>query len=115
IGTDHPRFSRAGRRVFGDETQGAGMAKAAATRFEKDAAKFVKSFRRIQEEIAKVIVGQERLVEDVLTALAAGGHVLLEGVPGIGKTLLVHTLADAIDCRFARIQFTPDLMPSDII
>jgi MoxR-like ATPase len=91
------------------------MAKAAATRFEKDAAKFVKSFRRIQEEIAKVIVGQERLVEDVLTALAAGGHVLLEGVPGIGKTLLVHTLADAIDCRFARIQFTPDLMPSDII
>ncbi len=91
------------------------MARTSVNRFEKDAEKFVKDFRRIQEEISKVIVGQQRLIEDVLTGFAAGGHVLLEGVPGIGKTLLVHTLANAVDCVFSRIQFTPDLMPSDII
>ncbi|GMW01679.1 MAG: ATPase AAA [Candidatus Hydrogenedentota bacterium] len=83
--------------------------------FEHSAAKFIEAFRATQKEIAKVIVGQNRLVEDVLTALMGGGHVLLEGVPGIGKTLLVHTLADSIHCKFSRIQFTPDLMPSDII
>ena len=83
--------------------------------FEQATVRFVEVFRRITQEIAKVIVGQERLVNDVLTAFFAGGHALLEGVPGIGKTLLVHTLADTIDCKFSRIQFTPDLMPSDII
>ena len=83
--------------------------------FERHASEFRAAFRRIREEIAKVIVGQEPLVEDVLTGLFAGGHVLLEGVPGIGKTLLVHSLANSVHCRFARIQFTPDLMPSDII
>ncbi len=83
--------------------------------FEKGAGDFIEKFRLIEQEIGKVIVGQKRLVEDVLTALSAGGHVLLEGVPGIGKTLLVHTLADSIGCVFSRIQFTPDLMPSDII
>jgi len=91
------------------------MDTSAASTFERDAAQFVEAFGRIRAEIAKVIVGQDRLVEDILTALFAGGHVLLEGVPGIGKTLLVHTLADTVDCDFARIQFTPDLMPSDII
>jgi MoxR-like ATPase len=85
------------------------------TEFEERASRFIEKFRQIQREIAKVIVGQQQLVENVLTALTAGGHVLLEGVPGIGKTLLVHTLADSIDCSFSRIQFTPDLMPSDII
>lgn len=84
-------------------------------RFEKDAARFVTAFREIQAQISKVIVGQERLIEDVLTGLMAGGHVLLEGVPGIGKTLLVHSLASSVHCTFSRIQFTPDLMPSDII
>ncbi len=83
--------------------------------FEKDAAQFVESFQRIHKEISKVIVGHQRLIEDVLTCLFAGGHVLLEGVPGIGKTMLVNTLANAVDCTFSRIQFTPDLMPSDII
>ncbi len=86
-----------------------------APTFEEQAATFVEAFNSIHTEISKVIVGNDRLIEDVLTGLFAGGHVLLEGVPGIGKTLLVHTLADAVDCSFSRIQFTPDLMPSDII
>ncbi len=64
--------------------------------------------------IATVIVGQEAVVEQVLWALVAGGHVLLEGAPGLGKTLLVRTLASALDLQFSRIQFTPDLMPSDV-
>src|SRR5262245_47832486 len=85
------------------------------TAFEQNAAQFVAAFRRVHAEISKVIVGHSRLIEDVLTGLFAGGHVLLEGVPGIGKTILVSTLANAVDCQFARIQFTPDLMPSDII
>ena len=69
----------------------------------------------IQREVAKVIVGQDELVRQVLIALIAGGHVLLEGVPGLGKTMLVRTLAATLDLHFSRIQFTPDLMPSDII
>jgi MoxR-like ATPase len=83
--------------------------------FEQSAKTFVSSFQRIHKEISKVIVGHNCLIEDVLISLFAGGHVLLEGVPGIGKTILVSTLADAVDCAFSRIQFTPDLMPSDII
>ncbi|MFH1742779.1 MAG: MoxR family ATPase [bacterium] len=83
--------------------------------FESQAARFIEVFTRVRNEIGKVIVGQERLIEDVLTGLFAGGHTLLEGVPGIGKTMLVKTLAEATDCVFSRIQFTPDLMPSDII
>ncbi len=83
--------------------------------FERNASVFLESFQRIHKEISKVIVGHHRLIEDVLTGLFAGGHVLLEGVPGIGKTMLVSTLANAVDCAFSRIQFTPDLMPSDII
>jgi MoxR-like ATPase len=83
--------------------------------FEQSAKSFVASFQRIHKEISKVIVGHNRLIEDVLISLFAGGHVLLEGVPGIGKTMLVSTLANAVDCVFSRIQFTPDLMPSDII
>jgi len=83
--------------------------------FAQGAKEFVGAFRRVEAEIAKVIVGQKQLVEEILTGLFAGGHVLLEGVPGIGKTLLVHALADSLHCHFSRIQFTPDLMPSDII
>ncbi len=85
-----------------------------STQFEADAAQFVQAFRSIEKEISKVIVGYARVIEDVLAGLFAGGHVLLEGVPGIGKTLLVHTLASSLHCQFSRIQFTPDLMPSDI-
>src|SRR6478736_4705014 len=70
-----------------------------------------KAFR----EIAKVIVGHQDVVHGVLTCLFVGGHVLLEGVPGLGKTLLVRTLSEVLDLKFNRIQFTPDLMPSDIM
>ncbi len=70
---------------------------------------------QLKTEIGKVIVGQEQVLEEVLITLLAGGHGLLEGVPGLAKTLLVRTLANATDCIFRRIQFTPDLMPSDIL
>ncbi len=70
--------------------------------------------RRIEEEVAKTMVGQAPIVRDVLICILAGGHALLEGVPGLGKTMLVRTLAETLDLRFSRIQFTPDLMPADI-
>lgn len=70
---------------------------------------------KVEQEVGKVIVGQVHVVHQVLVCLLAGGNALLEGVPGLGKTVLVRTLADAIDCHFSRIQFTPDLMPADII
>src|SRR5947209_19881061 len=76
---------------------------------------FRSDFQRLRGEIAKVIVGQDGIVEGTLTALIAGGHVLLEGVTGLGKTLLVRTIADALHLKFSRIQFTPDLMPADLI
>jgi len=76
---------------------------------------FRADFQRLRAEIAKVIVGQDEIVEGTLTALIAGGHVLLEGVPGLGKTLLVRTLSEALHLQFQRIQFTPDLMPADLI
>ncbi|TVP47590.1 MAG: MoxR family ATPase [Mongoliibacter sp.] len=69
----------------------------------------------LKKEIAKVIVGQQEAVEEVLITLLAGGHCLLEGVPGLAKTLLVKTLSEAMDLQFKRIQFTPDLMPGDIL
>jgi MoxR-like ATPase len=69
----------------------------------------------LEEELAGIIVGQRNIVRGVLTAVLAGGHVLLEGVPGLGKTLLVRTLAGCVDLSYSRIQFTPDLMPADII
>ncbi len=69
----------------------------------------------IEAEVGKVIVGQGEVVRHTLTCLVAGSHALLEGVPGLGKTMLIRTLADALELRFARIQFTPDLMPADIV
>lgn len=69
---------------------------------------------RIEAEVRQVMVGQADVIRDVMIALIAGGHALLEGVPGLGKTMLVRTIADALDLQFARIQFTPDLMPADI-
>jgi MoxR-like ATPase len=77
--------------------------------------RFRSDFDALKREIGKVIVGHEEIVEGTLTALIAGGHVLLEGVPGLGKTLLVKTLSDALHLKFQRIQFTPDLMPADLI
>jgi MoxR-like ATPase len=72
-------------------------------------------YNRIQTEAAKVIVGQDEAFEQIVVALFTGGHVLLEGVPGTAKTLMAKTLAHLIDARFRRVQFTPDLMPSDIV
>lgn len=77
--------------------------------------RFRVDFEQLRDEVAKVIVGHESIVVGTLTALIAGGHVLLEGVPGLGKTLLVRTLADALHLQFQRVQFTPDLMPADLI
>src|ERR1044071_4599041 len=76
---------------------------------------FRQDFKNLRNEISKVIVGQMEILDDMLIALVAGGHVLLEGVPGLGKTLTVRTLADALHLDFRRIQFTPDLMPADLI
>jgi MoxR-like ATPase len=75
---------------------------------------FAERAQAIEREVANVIVGQRELVRHTLTCLLANGHALLEGVPGLGKTMLVRTIADVIDCSFNRIQFTPDLMPADI-
>ena len=69
----------------------------------------------LQKELRRVIVGQDEVISEILTAFLAGGHCLLRGVPGLAKTLLIKTLADAVHLKFSRIQFTPDLMPSDII
>lgn len=75
----------------------------------------VEKYNQLKQEVAKIIIGQEEVVEGVLNAIFSGGHVLLIGVPGLAKTLLVHTVADALGLDFKRIQFTPDLMPSDIL
>lgn len=76
---------------------------------------FRTDFEGLRQEVGRVIVGQQEIVDGTLSALIAGGHVLLEGVPGLGKTLLVRTLADALHLHFSRVQFTPDLMPADVI
>ncbi len=76
--------------------------------------KFEEAYRKLRGEIARVIVGQEQVVDELLTALFAGGHCLLVGVPGLAKTLMVSTVARCLSLEFSRIQFTPDLMPSDI-
>jgi MoxR-like ATPase len=76
---------------------------------------FRADFQKLRDEVGRVIVGQQDIVDGTLAALIAGGHVLLEGVPGLGKTMLVRTLADALHLEFSRVQFTPDLMPADLI
>ena len=79
------------------------------------AERFRDNFNRLQSELSRVMVGQQEVLESVLVAFFSAGHVLLEGVPGLGKTSLVRTLSEAVDLEFSRIQFTPDLMPADII
>lgn len=76
---------------------------------------FIETSNKLEQELRSIVIGQERVIRELLLALLSGGHVLLEGVPGLGKTLLVRTLADALTLKFARIQFTPDLMPADIV
>jgi MoxR-like ATPase len=76
---------------------------------------FVKKYALLKNEIAKVIVGQERVIDQILISVFSGGHALLIGVPGLAKTLMVNTIAKALGLNFKRIQFTPDLMPSDIL
>ena len=76
---------------------------------------FRRDYRAVQEEIGKAIVGHREIVDGVLTCLFCGGHALLEGVPGLGKTALIRALSQALHLKFARIQFTPDLMPADVI
>ncbi|HYF14236.1 MAG TPA: AAA family ATPase [Phycisphaerales bacterium] len=83
------------------------QAAAAAQTFRDD-------YAAVRDQVSRVVVGQAGVIDGVLTCLFVGGHVLLEGVPGVGKTLLVRTLARAVDLQFSRIQFTPDLMPADI-
>ncbi len=89
------------------------MAKA-ADQAEQRAELFRKDFDRLVDEVGKVIVGYRDIVSNVLTCLLCDGHALLEGVPGVGKTLLVNTLATCLDLNFSRVQFTPDLMPADV-
>src|SRR5262245_26385333 len=91
------------------------MTQAATRDVESTVASFTADLRRLREEIGTMIVGQEEIVEGVLMCLLGGGHARLEGVPGLGKTMLVRTLAETIHASFSRVQFTPDLMPADIV
>ena len=88
---------------------------ATAESIEKRAAEFAERYKAVYQQLGRVIVGHSDIVHGVLTCLFVGGHCLLEGVPGLGKTLLVRTLAQTLDLNFSRIQFTPDLMPADIL
>ena len=81
---------------------------------EQELGWFGETFEKVRANVAQALVGQNEIVEGVLVSLAANGHVLLEGFPGLGKTLLVRSLASSLDLQFSRIQFTPDLMPADI-
>jgi MoxR-like ATPase len=85
------------------------------TETDMSAEQFCQVATAIEAQVGRVIVGQRELVRHTLITMLAGGNALLEGVPGLGKTMLVRTLAQAVDCRFSRIQFTPDLMPADIV
>ncbi len=82
---------------------------------ERQIDKFRDHFKRVSEEVSRIIVGNDDVISGVMTCLLVKGHVLLEGIPGVGKTKLVQTLADVMHLKFSRIQFTPDLMPGDII
>ena len=91
------------------------MSTASPANTQQQASDFVNCFNRIRAEVGNFIVGQDQIIEDVLIAIICGGHVLLEGVPGLGKTALVNTISKALDLDFKRIQFTPDLLPADIV
>jgi MoxR-like ATPase len=98
--------------VLGDASAGG---PSAASESDVEAARFLaETYKVLQEQLGKVIVGQDRVIEEILVAIFARGHCVMQGVPGLAKTLMVSTLAQAMDLSFHRIQFTPDLMPSDI-
>lgn len=82
---------------------------------EKSVQEIISGLNKLKQEIKKVIVGQEEIIDQLLITFLAGGHALLEGVPGLAKTLMIRSLSEAIELKFKRIQFTPDLMPTDII
>src|SRR5437867_9191660 len=85
-----------------------------STAIDQQVVTFQQQFRKIKDEVSKVIVGYGEIIDGVIMSLLASGHVLLEGVPGLGKTKLVSTISDVMHLKFSRIQFTPDLMPADI-
>src|SRR5881396_3412092 len=85
-----------------------------STAIDQQVETFQGQFKRVRDEVSKVIVGYRDIIDGVIMSLLASGHVLLEGVPGLGKTKLVSTLSDVMHLKFSRIQFTPDLMPADI-
>lgn len=101
--------------THGSDTTQAAVSSSSQEPSEADIATFVTTAQSLEQELRSIVIGQEQVIRELLLALFAGGHALLEGVPGLGKTLLVRTLADALDLKFARIQFTPDLMPADIV
>ena len=86
-----------------------------AESMQKEAERFRERFAAVREQIGRVIVGHEEIIQGVLTAIFVGGHCLLEGVPGLGKTMLIRTLSETLSLDFNRVQFTPDLIPSDIL
>ncbi len=86
-----------------------------AEQMQQQAEEFRNRYKAVRDEIGKMIVGHDDIVHGVLTSMFVGGHCLLEGVPGLGKTMLVRTLAETLSLDFNRIQFTPDLMPADIL
>ncbi len=92
-----------------------GLSPGAAASMQQRTEEFRRNYGKLHREIGKAIVGHSDIIHGVLTCLFVGGHALLEGVPGLGKTLLVRTLSEVLDLKFNRIQFTPDLMPSDIL
>src|SRR4029079_14123597 len=99
--------------VLGESSSASGSSSASES--DVEAAKFLaETFKVLQDELGKVIVGQDRVIEEILITIFARGHCVMQGVPGLAKTLLVSTLSQAMDLSFHRIQFTPDLMPSDI-
>src|SRR5207253_6769458 len=85
-----------------------------STAIDQQVVTFQEQFKKVKDEVSKVIVGYGEIIDGVIMSPLASGHVLLEGVPGLGKTKLVSTLSDVMHLKFSRIQFTPDLMPADI-